>query len=413
EDKHATNTTEVPKTETKAKTMTDKDKQEFVADVIKEYLHLSASSVKIKFPLVMAISNEMLIEQTKHLPFYQYHDFMVRIMEKEMKRTEEEKKKKQLEEEEKRKSADLMLQKSNSRRSLLGNFFGLFAGKEDGKEQHDPDNDEDTDDEEDEKEFQNANEVDSSHSSPVKGHVKSRSSNNILSPNLVPHAHVQNTRPNVLGKPRLEHSHTEYARQTSISLLENDKASDNYRDPIPTTPQPETIPDGPELEELSDDDMDLELDLDKILDDETLTKDIMTKNSRGKSASPVRNRSQSNERPSADTNTSKSTKATNDHTQTRRTGRTMFTRALSRNKILSKIYTFAFSNKATLLLLVFILIFLVVSCTLFVVWWRVFIFLYYWVKFVELKTYNIFILCSRKLFFCFLVQWNLLNFVTP
>jgi len=55
----------------------------FVPDVIKEYLHLTASAVKIKFPRVTTFTSEQLINQVKSLPFFQYHDYMSRIMEKE------------------------------------------------------------------------------------------------------------------------------------------------------------------------------------------------------------------------------------------------------------------------------------------------------------------------------------------
>jgi len=55
----------------------------FVPDVIKEYLHLTASAVKIKFPHIQTFSSQQLINQAKSLPFFQFHDYMVRIMEKE------------------------------------------------------------------------------------------------------------------------------------------------------------------------------------------------------------------------------------------------------------------------------------------------------------------------------------------
>ncbi|ETO02290.1 hypothetical protein RFI_35146, partial [Reticulomyxa filosa] len=144
--------------------MTEKDKEDFVADVIKEYLHLSASSVKIKFPLVSAISNEMLIEQTRHLPFYQYHDFMVRIMEKEMKRLEEEKKRK-LEETERQR-----------RRSQADST---------GKEQPEAGKEEETDDEDDHKTSRGRmKDASSAPGSPLKSFAKSKSSSNISTPNI-------------------------------------------------------------------------------------------------------------------------------------------------------------------------------------------------------------------------------------
>lgn len=57
-----------------------------VFDKIKEYLHLTASAVKIKFPMVKTIQSNELIKRVKELPFYKYHDQMTRIMEQEIKK---------------------------------------------------------------------------------------------------------------------------------------------------------------------------------------------------------------------------------------------------------------------------------------------------------------------------------------
>merc|ERR1740131_322004 len=71
-----------------------KAKEKQVADVTREYLHLTASVVNMKFPRIQHISDEELINKVKNYAFYEYHDTMVQIM-----RTEAEKMKKAAEEE--------------------------------------------------------------------------------------------------------------------------------------------------------------------------------------------------------------------------------------------------------------------------------------------------------------------------
>merc|ERR1712113_1045126 len=61
-------------------------KTERVADVTREYLHLTASVVNMKFPRIQHISSEELINKVKNYAFWEYHDMMVRIM-----KTEEQK----------------------------------------------------------------------------------------------------------------------------------------------------------------------------------------------------------------------------------------------------------------------------------------------------------------------------------
>ncbi|ETN98483.1 hypothetical protein RFI_39011 [Reticulomyxa filosa] len=103
------------KTKTKSKKMSEKDKDEFVADVIKEYLHLSASSVKIKFPLK---SNAWTTRKKK-------------MGDLQRPKT----------------TIDVTITKSASSRSLLGNFFGLFGAKDEDKDKEDDsDNDDGKDD---------------------------------------------------------------------------------------------------------------------------------------------------------------------------------------------------------------------------------------------------------------------------
>ena len=48
-------------------------------DALNEYLHLTASAVKINYPTVNATSKE-LIEMVKSMPFYQAHDHLNRYM---------------------------------------------------------------------------------------------------------------------------------------------------------------------------------------------------------------------------------------------------------------------------------------------------------------------------------------------
>lgn len=48
-------------------------------DALEEYLHLTASAVKINYPTINATSKE-LIEMVKSLPFYQAHDHLNRYM---------------------------------------------------------------------------------------------------------------------------------------------------------------------------------------------------------------------------------------------------------------------------------------------------------------------------------------------
>jgi len=54
-----------------------------VPHVIKEYLHLTASIVKTKFPNINTISSEQLIEKVQDFNFCDYYDLMMRIMKNE------------------------------------------------------------------------------------------------------------------------------------------------------------------------------------------------------------------------------------------------------------------------------------------------------------------------------------------
>mmetsp|Transcript_21548 Transcript_21548/g.34553 ORF Transcript_21548/g.34553 Transcript_21548/m.34553 type:complete len:677 (-) Transcript_21548:192-2222(-) len=101
-------------------------------DKIKEYLHLTASAVKIKYPTIKSIQSDELIKKVKELPFYKYHDQMVRIMETEIKKIERQKSMLQTKPEDGNGSQPTM----QRRRSFLDifNFFGGDKGAESDEE---------------------------------------------------------------------------------------------------------------------------------------------------------------------------------------------------------------------------------------------------------------------------------------
>jgi len=60
----------------------ERKKQAFVPDVLKEYMHLTATAVKIKYPRVN-IESADLIEKVKFEPYYNYFERMTQIMQAE------------------------------------------------------------------------------------------------------------------------------------------------------------------------------------------------------------------------------------------------------------------------------------------------------------------------------------------
>merc|ERR1712176_1547424 len=100
-----------------------------VADITREYLHLTANVINIKFPRIQTISSEELINKVKNYQFWEYHDMMVRIM-----KTEEQKiaakqkaqKEAKLANGHQQSSAQGMINK-------LRNFFGGSSGNGNGK----------------------------------------------------------------------------------------------------------------------------------------------------------------------------------------------------------------------------------------------------------------------------------------
>eukprot|EP01084_Bolivina_argentea_P142714 250687_1 len=99
-----------------------RDKKAF--DKIKEYLHLTASAVKIKYPTVKNIQSDELIKSVKDLPFYKYHDQMVRIMETQIKKVRDAERKNQPQE-----TMGVNRPKLEKRKSFLS-IFNVFGRDE-------------------------------------------------------------------------------------------------------------------------------------------------------------------------------------------------------------------------------------------------------------------------------------------
>jgi len=51
-----------------------------IPEVLREYLHITASAVKLHFPDVLDVKSEQLISKVQHLPFYEYYDRMTEYM---------------------------------------------------------------------------------------------------------------------------------------------------------------------------------------------------------------------------------------------------------------------------------------------------------------------------------------------
>mmetsp|Transcript_7220 Transcript_7220/g.6462 ORF Transcript_7220/g.6462 Transcript_7220/m.6462 type:complete len:605 (+) Transcript_7220:358-2172(+) len=107
-----------------------KDKKAF--DKIKEYLHLTASAVKIKYPTVKKIQSDELIKRVKELPFYKYHDQMVRIMEAQLKKLRDLEKAKNQQLQTQEEFEDGPPPQLGKRRSFLS-IFNIFGPKDDNQ----------------------------------------------------------------------------------------------------------------------------------------------------------------------------------------------------------------------------------------------------------------------------------------
>ena len=80
-------TKEEEKEKGKEKEMAKKNvKKEAMADVLREYLHITATVVKMKFPQLKYVDSEELINKVKNCQFWEYHDKMIRIMMQEKQR---------------------------------------------------------------------------------------------------------------------------------------------------------------------------------------------------------------------------------------------------------------------------------------------------------------------------------------
>merc|ERR1712176_278228 len=100
-----------------------------VADITREYLHLTANVINIKFPRIQTISSEELINKVKNYQFWEYHDMMVRIM-----KTEEQKiAAKQKAEHEAKIANGHQQQAQGGMINKLRNFFGGSSGNGNGK----------------------------------------------------------------------------------------------------------------------------------------------------------------------------------------------------------------------------------------------------------------------------------------
>jgi len=104
-----------------------------VADVTREYLHLTASVVNMKYPGIQHITSEDLINKVKNYQFFEYHDMMVNIM-----RMEQEKKQKE-EEEKKAKARQQRLENGQKQQKpessgYLSRFRKFFAPKDELKQ---------------------------------------------------------------------------------------------------------------------------------------------------------------------------------------------------------------------------------------------------------------------------------------
>merc|ERR1712154_351516 len=118
----------------------DRDKKAF--DKIREYLHLTASAVKIKYPTVKNMQSDELIKKVKDLPFYKYHDQMVRIMESQIKQIQKEKNKTHL-----NKNDNKSIPHLPKQRSSFLSIFNFFGGGDNADDQKLEISDIETDDE--------------------------------------------------------------------------------------------------------------------------------------------------------------------------------------------------------------------------------------------------------------------------
>lgn len=105
---------------------TAKVQQREAPDVTREYLHLTASVVNMKFARIKHIESEELIKQVKNYQFWEYHDMMVNIMRMEEQKMQKEEEAKR--EEEKRRRMQNGQQQQEQSSGMLTSFRNFFTG---------------------------------------------------------------------------------------------------------------------------------------------------------------------------------------------------------------------------------------------------------------------------------------------
>jgi len=108
-----------------------------VPDVVKEYLYLTASAVKIKFPKIDTVSSEQLILQVQDLPFSDYYEHMFRIMKNEQLKLDEELAKKNAS---RKQQMQQQQQQQQQSQGFLAKFRGLFSSTAPSSNPHSHDN---------------------------------------------------------------------------------------------------------------------------------------------------------------------------------------------------------------------------------------------------------------------------------
>ena len=104
-----------------------------VADVTREYLHLTASVVNMKFPRIQHITSEELINKVKNYQFWEYHDMMVNIMRMEEQKQQKEAEAKRREERQQLRAANGQRQQKVESAGVLSRFRNFFGGNNQSK----------------------------------------------------------------------------------------------------------------------------------------------------------------------------------------------------------------------------------------------------------------------------------------
>ena len=107
-----------------------------VADVTREYLHLTASVVNMKFPRIQHITSEELINKVKNYQFWEYHDMMVNIMRMEEQKLQKEAEAKRREGRQQLRANGLRQKQKYEHSGFLGGIFGVGSQKKKSKVSH-------------------------------------------------------------------------------------------------------------------------------------------------------------------------------------------------------------------------------------------------------------------------------------